>query len=117
MCLKLFSNQKPVSNVSSYPALLTRHGGLLVDLCKSNASSSTNNASKEQFLSIGKSIEDNSAKLKSELKSPGTGPFRLMDASKNLLDTLESLQEEIFLVNKLYFQHGKCTNVHKFQSF
>ena len=122
MCLKLFSNQKPVSNVSSYPALLTRHGGLLVDLCKSNASSSTNNASKEQFLSIGKSIEDNSAKLKTELKSQGTDPFRLMDASKNLLDTLEKflqhynspkfpsqpakIEEEGLLASKDIVKHG-----------
>ena len=89
MCLKLFSNDK--TNVNSYPILIQKHGGILVDICKSSALSTTNTANKEQLLQIGQSIENASVKILTELKAPASAkdPAGLMDASKDLLDALE----------------------------
>ena len=95
MCQKLSSKQKPPANViaNSFPMLVSRNGGILIDLCKSSALATSNAGNKEELLSIGQGIENASAKMTKELKSPGTDPNRFMGASKDLLDALDKFMQ------------------------
>ena len=97
LCRGLSSDELPPENVitNSYPLLLSRHGGVLVDLCKSLASSASNTSSKDELTKIGKGLENTIAKLSKDLKSPGTDPKRFLGVSKELLQALDDFMQHL----------------------
>ena len=97
MCRGLSSDDLPPENVitNSYPLLLGRHGGVLVDLCKSLASSASNTSSKEELTKISKGLKNAIAKLSKDLKSPGTDPKRFLGVSKELLQALDDFMQHL----------------------
>ena len=107
MCSKVCSTtEKLPENVmtKSYPMIVSRHGSILVDLCKHSAVTTAKPANKEELLAIGQGIGNACAKLEKELETPPH--LKIQNVAKDVLDALDKFMKH-FNSQKVVTQPAK----------
>merc|ERR1719412_2386683 len=84
--------------------IVSRHGSILVDICKLSAVTTAKPANKEELLVIGEGIGNACAKLKKELETPPH--LRLQNVAKDVLNALDKFMKH-FNSQKVVTQPAK----------